>query len=721
MAAHRKRRQGGRRPADPRETAEYCRKIRTFLGMTRTGRMPQSELAGKCHARRSPASYEAALEELTREGAIVQRRHAWVLTGVKAFRAQTVRVPGSFGFIRDEAGTEHFVPGKYLLGSVPGDLVLASPIPSRTGEPEAQVLRILEEAEKVRISGEIVPTPDGLYLRPDGMGELMHIDYKDSEPYRPGDKVLCELVQRGERHRDHRVRVLMSFGSAESAGACMEARLAGLGLRADFPPEVEAQARKTADTGITAFDCEGRLDLRQETIFTIDGAHAKDLDDAVSVQQKPDGGYILWVHIADVSHYVTPGTPLDGEALSRGTSIYYGATVIPMLPKALSNGICSLGAGEDRLTLSCRMELSPQGDLLSYRFCKAVIRSCVRGVYDECNAVLAGTADAALTAKYAPVAGQLAILDELCGKLGHLRAMRGAPALESTEAAVLLDENGVCVGLTAVERGRSECIIESCMLCANEAAARLAREKHLPLVYRVHEPPSPERITALREVLAKLMLPDLPERPAPGDIRRLLEEARETPAHPVVNALVLRAMAKARYSEEPLGHYGLALRDYAHFTSPIRRYPDLAVHRILSDYLDGADSTWLMKRYAAFTQSAAVQSSETEVRAMQLEREADACYAAEFMHSHIGETFSGIVSGVTDHGVYVTLSNMAEGLLHIRDLPEGEYEIEEGWYLRNALTGLALRLGEPVTVRCTGAQVSTGHIDLDLPDPAAQC
>ncbi|MBQ8926967.1 MAG: VacB/RNase II family 3'-5' exoribonuclease [Oscillospiraceae bacterium] len=710
---HKKHHPRGNAPADPKETAEFCRKIKTFLKMTHSGRMSRTELYGKCHARRSPASYEAALEQLSREGVIVRRRSAWVLAGTNAFRARTVRVPGSFGFVRDEQGTEHFVPGKYLLGSVPGDLVLAAPIPSRTGEPEAQVLRILEPAADVRITGEIVPTPDGLYLRPDGMSaDLMHIDYRESVPYRPGDKVLCELTERGERHREHRVRVLMSFGSAQSAAVCMAARLEGLGIREEFPGEAEALARKCEETGITQFDLEGRLDLRGERIFTIDGAHAKDLDDAVCVQQHPDGHYTLWVHIADVSHYVRPGTALDSEALLRGTSIYYGDRVIPMLPRALSNGICSLHPDADRLTLSCRMELSADGGLCRWEFHKAVIRSCVRGVYDECNAVLSGRADAALEEKYAPVREQLFTLDALCTKLEALRARRGAPSLESTEAAVLLDENGVCVGLSPVERGRSECIIESCMLLANEAAARFAREQKFPLVYRVHETPSPERIAGLREVLGKLSLPDIPERPAPGDIRRLLEETRETPAHPVINALTLRAMAKARYSEEPLGHYGLALRDYAHFTSPIRRYPDLAVHRILSDRLDGADSAWLQKRYAAFTQSAALRSSETEVRAMQLEREADACYAAEFMRAHIGEDYTGIISGVTDHGIYVTLPNMAEGLWHIRDMPEGEYEIEEGWFLRDTLTGRTLHLGEPIAVRVAGAEVSTGRIDL---------
>lgn len=706
--------------ADPEKTEQLCRRIRTFLQTAPRHQLQQSELAGKCRSRRNPAAYQAALTKLRQEGVIRERRNAWVLCD-DCFRAHTVRLSQSFGFIRDEAGTEHFVPGKFLLGSMPGDTVLARHITSRSGSPEAEVVSILEEAPDVRLTGTIVPAEEGLRLLPDtAAGTPLHIDYQESVPYRIGDKVLCVLTGRGRRHTEHRVKVVLTFGSADSAANCMLARIAELEIPSEFPPEVLQEARKAEENGITAFELAGRLDLRGEAVFTIDGAHSKDLDDAVSISRAADGGWQLGVHIADVSHYVRGGSPLDLEAFRRGTSIYYADRVIPMLPPALSNGICSLHPGEDRLAISALLHISPEGDLLETSFRKSVIRSAVRGIYTECNEILSGTAPAALLEKYAPVLPALCELDALTGKLTQLRRRRGAPELESTETALLV-EDGICTGLAPVQRGRSECIIEACMLAANEAAARLAREQGFPLVYRVHEKPSPERIAVLRELLTRLgQEPPHAEEYAPSDIQRLLDTAREEPYFPAVNALTLRSMAKARYSEEPLGHYGLALHDYAHFTSPIRRYPDLAVHRILSDHLNGADQAWLHRRYGKFTADAAEQASQTEQRAVRFEREADACYAAEYMRAHVGERFRGTITGVTDFGVYIMLENMAEGLLHIRDLPEGEYAFEENWYLKNLTTGRCYRLGDPVTVTCTKAEVSTGRIDLAEDAASAQ-
>jgi ribonuclease R len=507
----------------------------------------------------------------------------------------------------------------------------------------------------------------------------------------------------------------MNFGSADSAASCMTARIMEQGIPVEFSDEALREAEKAASVGVTEFDVGERLDLRGETVFTIDGAASKDLDDAVSVRRHPDGGWELGVHIADVSHYVRQGSALDAEGFERGTSIYYADKVIPMLPPALSNGICSLNQGVDRLTISAVMHLSPEGELLESRFSKSVTRSVIRGVYSECNAVLDGTASTEIAEKYAPAAESLHLLSELTDVLEKRRRQRGAPELESAEAALKLNENGQCIGLSPIERGRSECIIEACMLAANEAAARLAREKDFPLVYRIHEHPDPARIVRLKEAVVKLgMNPPRfeAEQTSPENIRQLLENAKQTSGFQIVNMLTLRAMAKARYSSEPTGHFGLALRDYAHFTSPIRRYPDLAVHRILSDYLEGADSRWLQKRYGKFAENAASHSSDMELRAVSVERDADSCYAAEFMQSHIGERFHGIITGVTDFGIYVTLDNFAEGLLHIHDLPEGSYDYEEGWYLRDSVSGREYRLGGELEVICTRADISSGHIDL---------
>lgn len=701
----------------PEEQETYCRKIKLFLEMHK--KLNKNELAQKCHSKRNIPAYQAALAELLKKGVILERRQYYTLISQKqTFRAETVRLHAHFGFIQDEDGKEYFVAGKFLAGSLKGDIVLAREIPSRSGSPEAEVLSILEESSQTRISGQVIATEDGLGLLSGIAGMPLHIDYKESCHYKIGDQVLCEVTHRGSRHMDHRVKVILNFGSADSAHNCMRARIAEQEIPVDFSEKVLTEAKKLAAVGVTEFDRQGRLDLREEVIFTIDGMHSKDLDDAVSIQKHPDG-WTLGVHIADVSHYVRPNSPLDAEAFRRGTSIYYADEVIPMLPKALSNGICSLNAGSDRLAISAIMELSPEGDLLRYEFRQSVIHSKVRGVYEECNAILNHTADSEILEKYKPVLESLELLDQLSERLEILRKRRGSPELESTESVLLLDENGICTGLAPVRRGRTEQIIESCMLCANEAAAKLAREKKFPFVYRVHENPAPERIAVLREMLIRLLPenPELlsdPEEISPGEIQHILDVTRNQTCFPVINNLTLRSMAKARYSEKPKGHFGLALRDYTHFTSPIRRYSDLVVHRILSDFLAGAETDWLMKRYAKFTENAAERASVTEIRAVQLEREADACYAAEFMKSHIGEIFDGVITSITEFGMYVQLSNMAEGLLHIHDMPPGEYFTEENWLIENTLTGEKWRLGDPVRVVCVHADVNAGHIDLAL-------
>ncbi len=706
-----------KKPINQEESRQFQRKIKVFLQMTAKGQLHQKELSQKCHSRRNPSAYQNALEVLHQEGWIREQGQYYILCSQEnAFKAETVRLSTNFGFIRDENGTDYFVPGKYLMGSMPGDKVLAKPIPSRSGSPEAQVISILEETEHATLTGRIIPTEHGLCLLSSVAWIPLGIDYDQSCEYHINDRVLCELTFRGMRHMDHKVKVIQNFGSADSAANCMKSRIAELEIPCAFREPVRKEAKKVSALGVTEFDLQGRKDFRDEMIFTIDGAYSKDLDDAVSIR-KHANGWTLGVHIADVSYYVRPNSQLDAEAFRRGTSIYYADQVIPMLPPDLSNGICSLNQGENRLTLSAVMEISPEGDLINAEFYQSVICSRVRGVYEECNQILDGTADPDLQEKYADVKESLFLLNDLAERLEHVRKLRGAPELESTESVILTDHKGVCTGLAPVQRGKSERIIESCMLCANEAAARLARTKQIPFVYRVHESPAPERIASLKEMLLRLgqtppVTPD--DEISPADIQKILDASREESYFPVINNLTLRSMAKARYSPEPLGHFGLALKDYAHFTSPIRRYPDLTIHRIINDILDGADADWLQKRYAKFTQNAAERSSDTELQAVQLEREADACYAAEYMQNHVGEIFAGVITSVTDFGLYVTLSNMAEGLLHIYDLPEGQYQIQEGWYVKNNTTNIEYKLGDALNVICIKADVSSGHIDLAL-------
>ena len=387
-----------------------------------------------------------------------------------------------------------------------------------------------------------------------------------------------------------------------------------------------------------------------------------------------------------------------------------------MLPKALSNGICSLNPQEDRLTFSALMELDEQGILRSYTFRKTVIRSCVKGVYKEINALLDGTAEPALQEKYAAVMDMLPLLNELCDKRLALRKQRGAPEIETPESKITLNAQGICVDVQPRTRGKSECIIEEMMLLANESAARVAKEHALPFVYRVHDAPSSEKIDALQEGLLR-MGAEVPvmTNVQPRTLAEILEKANGTPAAPVIHGMVLRSMAKAAYETEPIGHFGLALKDYAHFTSPIRRYPDLAIHRILSEWYSTNRAEAVQKRFTKFAAKAAEQSSQRELLTIRVARDCEACYLAEYMRQHLGEEMTGLVTGVTDFGIYVMLPNTVEGMLSIRDMGEDKlWNNDHNVRLVQENGSSVYQLGDTVKVVCTKTDISSGNIDYQL-------
>lgn len=696
----------------------YRKKILTIL--KKNGRTPLSDrdLATKCRTNRGgAANFRKAVEELCKEGAICERRRGYVSSANMGYYPATiVRLSRTFGFARpeEEGAADVFIPGKFLQGAMTKDRVLIGNIPSRSGKPEGEVLAILEEADN-RLTGVIVNEDGRLMFRADTMSKTpIQIQRKDSVLYEEGQKVLAEVVYRGHRHAEHKVKIVFSFGASTRASVCAEAMVALRGVTEEFPEEVIQQADEIANASIPKEAYETRLDLRSTPIFTIDSAHSKDLDDAVSLE-KTENGYRLGVHIADVSHYVQPKTPLDEEALRRGTSIYYADHVIPMLPKSLSNGVCSLNPCEDRLAFSALMELDENGEIVSYQFRKTIIRSAVKGVYSEVNEILAGTAAPELLDKYKDVIHMIPLMNELCDIRLRERKRRGAPELETAEGALILNDEGICVDVVARQRGKSECIVEEMMLLANEAAAKMAREKNLPFVYRIHDKPTPEKIEKLEHVLLRLGV----EVPVFTDIKprhlaEILDGARGTDLYPVLNVMVLRSMAKAAYSPEPIGHFGLALADYAHFTSPIRRYPDLAIHRILSSYCENPDAGEMQKRYGTFVADAATQSSETEVQAIMIERDCDDCYKAEYMQQHLGEIFDGIVAGVTDFGFYVALPNTVEGLVHVASLPDSDWINDDSIAFREEQGDKCYRLGDTVRVQCTKIDVNSGNVDFAL-------
>lgn len=698
----------------------YTRKILKSLEKAGAKCLDKKELEAKCKVNKgNAAAYNAALKELLRLGDVCIRRKGFGLSKLFGYySAEVVRLSGTFGFVRPEydGADDVFIPGKFLLGSMPGDRVLYREIPSRSGKPEGEVVDIIEESDS-RLTGKIISDDGILFLLPDTMSRTpIRINRRQSVEYNEGDKVLAEICIRGKRHAEHMAKVIFSFGNSDTADSCAKAMIALHGVTEEFSFEAMQEAQSVPrGTLLTDEELSHRLDLRDMPIFTIDSAYSKDLDDAVSIERTKNG-YKLGVHIADVSHYVRPKSPLDMDAISRGTSVYYADKVIPMLPKELSNGICSLNPQEDRFAFSALMELDEHGEIVKYDFKKTIIRSRVKGVYKEVNKILSGEADEFLKLKYSEVIDMIPIMDELCDVRIRERDRRGAPEIETTESELVLDENGVCVDVKPRTRGKSECIIEEMMLLANEAAAKFAAEKELPFVYRVHEKPSMEKIENLEHVLVRLGVgvPDF-SNVKPVHLAQILKNAKGTPVYPVVNVMVLRSMAKAQYDTQPIGHFGLALEDYAHFTSPIRRYPDLAIHRIMSYYCECKSSEKVNKRYKAFVTEAAKASSDSEVRAIMLERDCEDCYKAEYMQQHLGEEFEGIVSGISDFGFYVQLPNSVEGMVHVRTLPEdGEWYNDESISFKEAFGNREYRLGDTVKVQCVKTDVNSGNIDFEL-------
>lgn len=662
-----------------------------------------------------------ALDELVRGGVVCQRQGVFftVRSGRadKVLTCTVVKLGKTFGFVMQEDGvSDIFIPGRCMRGAMPGDKVLVEKFdrPRVEGSDEGEILAILEEKNDLvgtarRIDGRLCFVPD------DCTALTMQIMRDCEGGARDGDKVAVEILLRGARHEDHRVGVSMRFGSAEEAKRCAKALLYAQNIRRSFPDKVKEEAKKLEKAAVTEEEAAKRMDLRALPIFTIDSAETKDIDDAISLKETP-GGFELGVHIADVSHYVKPGTELDNEAFSRGTSVYYADQVVPMLPKQLSNGICSLNEKEVRLAFSCLMRLNKDGELTDYRFVKTVVRSRVKGVYSEVNALLAGTAPAEIAYKYADVASQLPAMHRLYALRTALRKQRGCMDIESGEVKLILDEDGHCIGVKKREQGESEAMIEEFMLLANQCAAHFARIKQAPFVYRVHEEPNGEKLERLHALLQACGINDrfAAEVPTPKELSAILDKMRGTPYEKIVHTGMLRCMSKAQYEAEPKGHYGLVLKDYAHFTSPIRRYPDLAIHRILSDMLRGADKAALEQKYGEFVREASKQASECEVVAMQIERKAEDCYKAEYARRHLGERFEGVISGVTQRGLFVELDSGVEGFIPASSLTPSGTLLTEGVRLSDPVSGRNWNLGDTMMIVIVRADVNLGKVDFEV-------
>lgn len=673
----------------------------------------------------------AELDEMKQYGHIGLNKGHYFLKNYKRYYIGTVtKAAKTHGFVQltlaeGEEPEEVFVRGRDLLGSVPGDKVFVKVIAekdennrSRTG-----VVIAVTEASQNIMSGIIVDYNGEIRVVPSSFASqvpLVIVGFGGFE-VRVGDKVRFEFKKRGERHSEHVVTITNVYGDSEYAKVSVDAYIEEKAIPSEFPEEVIREALNIQAHGISQSEIASREDLRDIPIFTIDGADTKDIDDAISVEKTEDG-FNLGVHIADVSYYVRKGTALDKEAHERGTSVYIANRVIPMLPKELSNGICSLNPMEERLAFSCLMKMDKGGIIKDFRFVKSVIRSRVQGVYSEVNKILDGTASDEINEKYKEVIACMPAMQELAAILEKNRTDRGAPEIDSVESKIICDENGVCIDIKARDRGVSEAIIEEFMLAANNCAARVGMENNIPFVYRVHEPPAAEKLLSLADTLTMLGFDakGINEHSCAGDMAAILRKAKEDPRAMIINRLTLRTMMKARYSEEPLGHFGLVMKEYAHFTSPIRRLADLSIHRILSDYVGGEKSR--LGKYERFAKENALQASNTEIRAVNAERDCEKFYAAEFMKNHVGEQFDGIISGVINSGFFVELPNTVEGRVDTFTLPEGIYEARDNILLVETLSNKAYTVGDKVKVTVAAANVGAGQIDFTLDEhvPMAQ-
>ncbi|MBO5051947.1 MAG: VacB/RNase II family 3'-5' exoribonuclease [Clostridia bacterium] len=629
-----------------------------------------------------------------------------------------------FGFVTpegqgDDRARDIFIPAAATGGALDGDRVRVryhAYTSYRTGEAEekteGEVLTVLSATHRTVI-GTLMRGEGGYgrrayafwYLQPDDSRLPDEITLPGPGQAREGDKVEVELEKNSTRGL--RGRVVRVFGPAGDRAANYEAVLAAQEIRTVFPAAVVAEAEEKAARPLSA---EGRVRREHEVIFTIDGAGAKDLDDAVSLRRLPHGGWQLGVHIADVSEYVTPGSALDSEAMLRGTSIYFIDKVVPMLPEALSNGACSLNAGEDKYALSAVMTLDEGGVIRSTQVTRSIIRSRVRGVYEEVNDLFEKGKASSYAKKYAPVQASLDRMRELYRALEKRNRARGALSLERPEPVILLDEHGEPAEIVSRERGEAERMIEQFMLTANEGVATLMQGKGYPCVYRVHDKPEAGRLADFVLYAHNLGLDTRPlqkekEQLSGLDFAAVLDEASEKGIAGAVSYTLLRTMAKAEYSEKPTGHFGLGIRLYSHFTSPIRRLSDLATHRMVKAVLLDGEAGG---RYASYAHRAAEAATEGELRALEAEREIEALYKTLYMRRHEGECFDAQISSITSFGLFAELENTCEGLLPLAALPGSFFFDEKNLSLRSSDT--VLRIGDRIRIRVAEADVPTRRV-----------
>lgn len=654
------------------------------------------------------------LDELQSEGKIyITKKKRYIAVDEKSDIVSGVlrcNAKGFFGFVLNDGG-DVFVAGDKLGNAISNDTVLVrlDNSESKDKKREGHIIKVVARGNKSLV-GVIRREKNGFFrMHPDN-GQFyfsVKIAPEDMMSAKIGDRVSCEITEYDKDGKIHG-RVTAILGDEKSLKGCIEGIILENSIKQEFDPETLFEAQQIPDE-IT--NIGNRADFRSMTIFTIDGDDARDFDDAVSLSMLDNGNYSLGVHIADVTHYVRENSALDNEAFGRGTSVYLADRVIPMLPEKLSNGICSLNPNVDRFTLSVIMEVNADGQVVSHELKKAVIRSKERMTYNNVNKILAD--DDELNARYSHIVPTLHLMEQLAEILRKKRDRRGAIQFDFPESGIRVDEDGNPIEIIKIVRGKSEKIIEEFMLLANETVAEYAFWAELPFVYRVHEAPSAEKLTDFNAFLQNFNLSvkeridgDSPIHPK--SLQSILDSVKDTPEERMVATRMLRSLMKADYRTENLGHFGLAAKYYCHFTSPIRRYPDLIIHRALKLFLDG-------KEIHCDVSKAAAQSSDREVAAENAERDTDDLMKTAFMSQYIGETFGGVVSNFMHFGIFVELENSVEGLIRVENMEGDYFEFDE---TSNSLigrrTGQIYRVGDEVSVVLAKADIISRQIDFVL-------
>ncbi len=682
-------------------------------------------------AKEDKQAFREVLQELMAEGKITITTKGKIMKGNGSLLTGTfISNAKGFGFVEIEGATEDlYIPEDKVNGAFHKDLVQVALLPGRDGKrQEAQVVRVLSHGITTLVGTYEQSKKNFGFVIPDmvKLSSDIFIAKEHAKGAVTGHKVVVEITDYGSERKSPEGKVVEILGHINDPGVDIMSIVKGFELPVEFGEKIMNQVERVAQE-VSAADMAGRKDLRRVPMVTIDGEDAKDLDDAVSLSF--DGTcYHLGVHIADVTNYVQENSALDREALKRGTSVYLVDRVIPMLPHALSNGICSLNAGVDRLALSCLMKIDRQGGIMDYEIAESVIQVDKRMSYTAVQAILEDPAIVEKEADYAQYAEFVPMflqMEELSDILREKRKKRGAVDFDFPECKIVLDREGTPIEIKPYERNRAHMIIEDFMLAANETVAEHFFWQELPFVYRTHDVPDGEKIQKLSLFINNLgyFLKSMGRKGSkigneeihPKELQKLLGKVAGTPEEAMISRLVLRSMKQAKYSTECSGHFGLACQYYCHFTSPIRRYPDLQIHRIIKEQLRGRLKENRLEHYREILGEVASHSSKMERRADEAERETDKLKKVEYMEARIGERYQGVISGITAWGIYVELPNTVEGMIHVSKLPGDYFYYRESTYeMVGDATGKVYKLGMPVTIEVLDADRFAKTIDFAL-------